>query len=45
VISLKLMKNLSIAGGVDFLWSDVRLRRNTPLIPMPLIDGKSEDMI
>jgi long-chain fatty acid transport protein len=42
VISLKLMKNLSIAGGVDFLWSDVRLRRNTPLIPMPLIDGKSD---
>ena len=42
VLSLKLTKNLSIAGGVNFLWSDVRLRRNTPLIPQPLIDGKSD---
>jgi long-chain fatty acid transport protein len=42
VVSVKLTKNFSIAGGVDFLWSDVRLRRNTPLIPRPLIDGKSD---
>ena len=42
VISLKLTEKFSIAGGVDFLWSDVRLRRNTPLIPRPLIDGKSD---
>ena len=40
VISVKLIKNLSIAGGVDFLWSDVRLRRNSPLLP--LVDGKSD---
>jgi long-chain fatty acid transport protein len=40
VISVKLMKNLSLAGGVDFLWSDVRLRRNLPVIP--LVDGKSD---
>jgi long-chain fatty acid transport protein len=40
VISLKLTKNLSIAGGVDFLWSDVRLRRNLPVLPF--VDGKSD---
>uniref|UniRef100_A0A7V6DNJ2 Membrane protein involved in aromatic hydrocarbon degradation n=1 Tax=Desulfobacca acetoxidans TaxID=60893 RepID=A0A7V6DNJ2_9BACT len=40
VISLKLMDNLSVAAGVDLLWSDVRLRRNTPLLP--LVDGKSD---
>ena len=40
VISVKLTKNLSIAGGVDFLWSDVRLRRNLPVIPY--VDGKSD---
>jgi long-chain fatty acid transport protein len=40
VISVKLTKNLSIAGGVDFLWSDVRLRRNLPVIPF--VDGKSD---
>jgi long-chain fatty acid transport protein len=42
VVSLKLLKNLSIAGGVNFLWSDVRLRRNIPVLPSPLIDGKSD---
>ncbi len=42
VISLKLMDNLSIAGGVNFLWSDVRLRRRIPLITRPLVDGKSD---
>jgi long-chain fatty acid transport protein len=42
VISLKLLDNLSIAGGVDFLWSDVRLRRNLPVLAKPLIDGKSD---
>ncbi len=40
VISLKLTKNFSVAGGADFLWSDVRLRRNTPLLPF--VDGKSD---
>jgi long-chain fatty acid transport protein len=40
VISVKVMKNLSIAGGVDFLWSDVRIRRNLPVIPF--VDGKSD---
>ncbi len=40
VISLKLAKKFSIAGGADFLWSEVRLRRNTPLLP--LVDGKSD---
>ena len=39
VISLKLVKKFSIAGGVDFLWSEVRLRRNALL---PLVDGKSD---
>jgi long-subunit fatty acid transport protein len=24
------------------LWSDVRLRRNIPVLPSPLIDGKSD---
>jgi long-chain fatty acid transport protein len=42
LISLKLMDNLSIAGGVNFLWSDVRLRRKIPIIPRPLLDGKSD---
>jgi long-chain fatty acid transport protein len=42
VISLKLTDNLSVAGGVNFLWSDVRLRRKIPVIPKPLIDGKSD---
>jgi long-chain fatty acid transport protein len=42
VISLKLLNNLSIAGGVNFLWSDVRLRRNLPVLAVPLIDGKSD---
>jgi long-chain fatty acid transport protein len=42
VVSVKLMKNLSVAAGVDFLWSDVRLRRKSPLIPRPLIDSKSD---
>jgi long-chain fatty acid transport protein len=42
VISVKVLKNLSVAAGVDFLWSDVRLRRKSPLIPRPLIDGKSD---
>ncbi len=40
VISLKFTKKFSIAGGADFLWSEVRLRRNTPLLP--LVDGKSD---
>ncbi|MFZ2087675.1 MAG: outer membrane protein transport protein [Desulfobaccales bacterium] len=40
VISVKLMDNLSVAGGVCFLWSDVRLRRDIPVIPF--LDGKSD---
>ncbi len=40
VLSVKLLKNLSVAGGVDFLWSDVRLRRHLPVTP--LVDGKSD---
>jgi len=40
VISLKLAQHLAIAGGVNFLWSDVRLRRN--LAVLPFVDGKSD---
>jgi long-chain fatty acid transport protein len=40
VISLKLIKNFTIAGGADFLWSDVRLRRNLPF--SQTIDAKSD---
>lgn len=42
VISLKLTDNLSVAGGVNFLYSDVQLRRKVPIIPRPLLDGKSD---
>lgn len=42
VISLKLTDNLSVAGGVNFLYSDVKLRRKIPIIPQPLLDGKSD---
>lgn len=42
VISLKLTNNLSVAGGVSFLYSDVQLRRKVPIIPQPLLDGKSD---
>ena len=42
VISLKLTDNLSVAGGIDFLYSDVQLRRKIPIIPRPLLDGKSD---
>jgi long-chain fatty acid transport protein len=42
VVSVKVLKNLSVAAGVDFLWSDVRLRRKSPLLPRPLVDGKSD---
>ncbi len=41
VISLKLNDKLSVAGGVNFLYSDVRLRGKVPIIPQPLLDGKS----
>jgi long-chain fatty acid transport protein len=42
VISLKLTDNLSVAGGVNFIYSDVQLRRKFPIIPRPLLDGKSD---
>ncbi|MGQ9689593.1 MAG: OmpP1/FadL family transporter [Desulfobaccales bacterium] len=42
VISVKVFKNLAVAGGVNFLWSDVRLRRKIPLIPRLGIDVKSD---
>ncbi len=32
VISVKVLDNLSIAGGVDFLWSNVQLKRKTPVV-------------
>ncbi len=40
VISVKLLDNLSVAGGVCFLRSEVRLRRDIPVIPF--LDGKSD---
>lgn len=42
VISLKLLDNLSVAGGLDFLWSDVRMRSKVPVVPALFIDGKSD---
>ncbi len=42
VISLKLTDNLSVAGGVNFMYSDVQLRRKVPIIQRPLLDGKSD---
>ena len=42
VISVKLTDNLSIAGGVNFLYSDVKITRKFPIIPKPLLDGKSD---
>ena len=30
-ISVKVLDNLSVAGGVDFLWSRVKLKRKTPV--------------
>ncbi len=41
-IAVKVLKNLSVGGGIDLLWSDVRLRRKISLIPRPLIDIKSD---
>lgn len=32
VISVKAMDNLSVAAGVDFLWSRVQLKRKTPVV-------------
>uniref|UniRef100_A0A7V4LDR1 Transporter n=1 Tax=Desulfobacca acetoxidans TaxID=60893 RepID=A0A7V4LDR1_9BACT len=32
VVAVKLLDNLSIGGGVCFLWSDVRLKRKIPVI-------------
>jgi len=40
VISVKLLDNLSLAGGVNFLWSDVRLRKRVPFLPGQ--DGESD---
>jgi long-chain fatty acid transport protein len=31
-ISLKVLENLSIGGGVDFLWSRVQIKRKTPVV-------------
>jgi long-chain fatty acid transport protein len=31
-ISVKILDNLSIAGGVDFLWSRVQIKRKTPVV-------------
>jgi long-chain fatty acid transport protein len=42
VISVKLMDNLSVAGGVNFIYSDVKIRRKFPVRPRPLLDGKSD---
>ncbi|MEJ2069745.1 MAG: outer membrane protein transport protein [Syntrophobacterales bacterium] len=42
VISLKLTDNLPVAGGVNFLYSDVKITRKFPIIPQPLLDGKSD---
>ena len=42
VVSMKVLKNLSVAAGVDFLWSDVRLRRKSPQLLRPLVDGKTD---
>jgi long-chain fatty acid transport protein len=32
VISVKVLDNLSLAAGVDFLWSRVKLKRKTPVV-------------
>jgi long-chain fatty acid transport protein len=32
VVSFKVLDNLSLAAGVDFLWSRVRLQRKTPVV-------------
>lgn len=32
VLSIKLLDNLSVGGGVSFLWSDVQLKRKIPVI-------------
>lgn len=32
VISVKVLNNLSVAAGVDFLWSRVQLKRKTPVV-------------
>lgn len=40
VLSIKILDHLSVAGGVNFLWSDVRLRKRVPVIPG--LDGESD---
>jgi long-chain fatty acid transport protein len=32
VVSVKVLENLSVAAGVDFLWSRVKLKRKTPVV-------------
>jgi long-chain fatty acid transport protein len=32
VVSIKILENLSVAAGADFLWSSVQLRRKTPVV-------------
>jgi len=32
VVSVKVLDNLSVAAGVDFLWSRVKLKRKTPVV-------------
>jgi len=32
VVSVKVLDNLSVAAGVDFLWSRVQLKRKTPVV-------------
>ena len=32
VVSVKVLENLSVAGGLDVLWSKVRLKRKTPVV-------------
>lgn len=32
VVSVKALDNLSVAAGVDFLWSSVQLKRKTPVV-------------
>jgi long-chain fatty acid transport protein len=39
VVSVKVLDNLSLAAGFDVLWSQVRLKRKTPLV----INGRAVD--
>jgi hypothetical protein len=32
VVSVKVLENLSLAAGFDVLWSQVRLKRKTPVV-------------